>query len=93
MIFGILVNMENTIAINSYSTPWPFSLKNDALPLNSLFWSPPTAVHRFDATVGVRKFFNFIFQFDLDFEYFNKSTRLAPQGRILLFKKGESKSE
>ena len=26
-----------------------FSLKNDALPLNSLFWSPPTAVHRFDA--------------------------------------------
>ena len=27
----------------------PFSLKNDALPLNSLFWSPPTAVHRFDA--------------------------------------------
>jgi len=22
--------------------------KNDALPLNSLFWSPPTAVHRFD---------------------------------------------
>ena len=26
-----------------------FSLKNDALPLNSLSWSPPTAVHRFDA--------------------------------------------
>ena len=24
------------------------SLKNDMLPLNSLFWSPPTAVHRFD---------------------------------------------
>ena len=23
----------------------PFSLKIDALPLNSLFWSPPTAVH------------------------------------------------
>ena len=28
----------------------PFSLKNDALPLNSLFWSPPTAVHLFDAS-------------------------------------------
>ena len=27
----------------------PFSLKNDALPLNSLLWSPPTAVHIFDA--------------------------------------------
>ena len=27
----------------------PFSLKNDALPLNSLFWSPPAAVHRFHA--------------------------------------------
>ena len=26
-----------------------FSLKNDALSLNSLFWSPPTAVHGFDA--------------------------------------------
>ena len=30
----------------------PFSLKNDALPLNSLFWSPPTAVHRFDTWDG-----------------------------------------
>ena len=29
--------------------PWTFYLKNNALPLNSLFWSPPTAVHRFDA--------------------------------------------
>ena len=28
----------------------PFSLKNAALPLNSLFWSPLTAVHRFDAS-------------------------------------------
>ena len=28
---------------------WALSLKNDALPLNSLFWSLPTAVHRFDA--------------------------------------------
>ena len=45
MIFGFLVNMENTIAIDSY----PFSQRNNALPLNSLFWSPPTAVHRFDA--------------------------------------------
>ena len=27
----------------------PFSLKNDELPLNSLFWSPPTAAHRFDS--------------------------------------------
>ena len=37
--------MENTIAIDSY----PFSLRNNALPLSSLFWSPPTAVHRFDS--------------------------------------------
>ena len=29
--------------------PGPSSLKNDALTLNSLFWSSPTAVHRFDA--------------------------------------------
>ena len=51
MIFGFLVKMENTITIHSYSTPCigPFSIINDALPLNSLFWSPPTAVHRFDA--------------------------------------------
>jgi len=27
-----------------------FLFKNYALPLNSLFWSPPTAVHRFDAS-------------------------------------------
>ena len=27
----------------------PFPPKNNALPLNSLFWSPLTAVHRFDA--------------------------------------------
>ena len=51
MIFGLLVNMENTIGIYSYSTLWPFFLKNDVLPLNSLFLSPhPTAVHRFDAS-------------------------------------------
>ena len=52
MIFGFLGNMENTIAIYFYSTPGlgPFSHKNDALPLNSLFWSPPTAVHRSDAS-------------------------------------------
>ena len=42
MIFAFLVNMENTIAIYSYSTPWSL------FTLNSLFWSPPTAVHRFD---------------------------------------------
>jgi len=48
-IFGFLVNIENTIAIYSYATPWALSLKNDALPLNSLFWSLPTAAHRFDA--------------------------------------------
>ena len=28
----------------------PFSFINDALPLNFLFWSPPTALHRFDAS-------------------------------------------
>ena len=51
MIFGSLVNMENTLAIYFYSTPGlgPFSHKNYALPLNYLFWSPPTAVHRSDA--------------------------------------------
>ena len=27
-----------------------FLFHDDALPLNSLFWSPPTAVHRFDAS-------------------------------------------
>ena len=48
MIFGFLVNMENTIAIYFYSTPWALSPQNDALPLNSLFWSPLTAVHGFD---------------------------------------------
>ena len=32
MIFGFLVNIENTIAIYSYSPLGPFSLKNDALP-------------------------------------------------------------
>ena len=50
IIFGFLVDMENTIVISSYSTPWAMFLKNDALPLSSLFWSPPTAVHRFDAS-------------------------------------------
>jgi len=51
MIFGFLVNLESTITIYSYSTPWGF-LTNDALHLNSLFWFPPspTAVHRFDAS-------------------------------------------
>ena len=44
MIVGFLIDMENTIAIYSNS------LKNDALPLNSLFLFPPTAVHRFDAS-------------------------------------------
>ena len=48
MIFGFLVNMENTIAIYFYSTPWALSPQNDALPLNSLFWSPLTALHGFD---------------------------------------------
>jgi len=48
--FGFLVKMENTIAIYSIPTLGPFSLKNDALPLNSLFWSPPSAVHIFDAS-------------------------------------------
>ena len=48
MIFGFLVNMENT---NIFIPPLgPFSLKNDALPLNSLFLSPSTPVHRFDAS-------------------------------------------
>ena len=28
----------------------PFPSKNYALPLNSMFWSPPTAVHGFDAS-------------------------------------------
>ena len=52
MIFGFLVNMKNTIAIYSYFTTWvDFFLKNDALPLNSLFWSPPTAINRFDSSV------------------------------------------
>ena len=46
---GITTNMENTIAIHSYSTPWAFFPQKWALPLNSLFWSPPTTVHRFDA--------------------------------------------
>ena len=38
--------------IYSYSTPClgALSLKNDELPLNSLFWSPPPTVHRFDAS-------------------------------------------
>ena len=47
MIFGFLVDMENTIVISTYSTPWALFLKNDALPLSSLFWSSPTAVHGF----------------------------------------------
>ena len=51
LIFGFLVNMENTIAMYFLFHPLgPFSLKNAALPLNSLFWSPLTAVHRFDAS-------------------------------------------
>ena len=45
IIFGFLINMENKIAIYSYSTPWPISLKNDALPLNSLFWSSTQIWH------------------------------------------------
>ena len=51
MIFGFLVNMENTIKIYPYSTPWALFPQNDSLPLNSLFWSSPiAAVHRFDAS-------------------------------------------
>ena len=49
MICGFLVNMENTIAIYSYSTPWTlFPQKWCVAP--ELCWSPPTAVLRFDAS-------------------------------------------
>ena len=43
----IIINHDviSTIEIFSYSPR-----TNDALPLNSLFWSPPTAVNRFDAS-------------------------------------------
>ena len=50
MIFGFLVNMENTKAIYFYSTPWAPFPQNDALPLNSVFRSPPNAVHGFEAS-------------------------------------------
>ena len=50
MIFGFLVNMENTKQYILIPPLRPFSLKNDGLPLNSLFWFSPTAVHRFDAS-------------------------------------------
>ena len=50
MTFGFLAKMENRIANIHNPALAPFSLKNDALPLNSLFWSPPSEVHRFDAS-------------------------------------------
>ena len=50
VIFGFLVNMENTKQYILIPPLRPFSLKNDGLPLNSLFWFSPTAVHRFDAS-------------------------------------------
>ena len=55
LIYQVRVNTYDFGLSGQYNSdillfhPWAFSLKNDALPLNSLFWSPPTAVHRFDA--------------------------------------------
>ena len=49
MIFGFLVNMEIQKQYILFPLLGSFPWKNDALPMNSLFWSPPTAVHRFDA--------------------------------------------
>ena len=39
----------------------PFSLKNDALPLNSLFWSPPTAVQDLKHHIHIWRFLIYIF--------------------------------
>ena len=43
----ILVNIISIYNSNIFLSP--SSCTNDAVPLNSLFWSPPTIVHRLDA--------------------------------------------
>ena len=59
MIFGFLVNIENTKEYIFITPLGPFSLKNDALPLNFLFWSPP--LQYTDLTHQIWRFLVYIF--------------------------------